>query len=471
MFQMKKNYRHTCFIFLLLIFATTISVDARKHYHTKKSKIHHKHKKNNGGAPNCSSSPSPSHDFYPTNGSPIYNILSFGAKGDGVSDDTKALETAWEAACKVQGATLEIPSEFQFLINPITLQGPCMPNFVFQINGIILGPPKVGSWPKSSLFQWLNLKWMHNFTIQGTGTLDGQGYNWWKLSQIDFFQVIKKSKNIPDMKPTVLRFYGSYNVTIRDVKIINSPQCHLKFDNSKGVKINNVTISAPESSPNTDGIHLQNTQDVEIHHSNIGTGDDCISIQTGCSNIHVHHMNCGPGHGISIGGLGKDKSVACVSDIIVDNVNLQSTMYGARIKTWQGGVGSVKNISFTNIQVSNVKVPIMIDQYYCDKHVCKNQTGAVAISNVQFNQIIGTYSTKPIHLACSNSIPCTDVDLIDIQLKPSTNYRGINQLAGLCWNSYGKSQAPLLPSSMDYCVRRGSGFVRGISRSHEHVCL
>lgn len=112
----------------------------------------------------------------------------------------------------------------------------------------------------------------------------------------------------------------------------------------------------------------------------------------------------------------------------------------------------------------------MIDQYYCDKHVCKNQTGAVAISNVKFNQIIGTYSAKPIHLACSNSIPCTDVDLIDIQLKLSTNYQGINQM-GLCWNSYGKSQAPLLPSSMDYCVRRGTGLVRGISRSHEHVCL
>lgn len=43
----------------------------------------------------------------------------------------------------------------------------------------------------------------------------------------------------------------------------------------------------------------------------------------------------------SLGGLGKDKSIACVSDIIVDNVNLQSTMYGARIKTWQVGVNYI----------------------------------------------------------------------------------------------------------------------------------
>lgn len=51
-----------------------------------------------------------------------------------------------------------------------------------QIDGTLLAPPSVASWSKSSLFQWINLKWVSDFTIQGNGTLDGQGSSWWSLS-------------------------------------------------------------------------------------------------------------------------------------------------------------------------------------------------------------------------------------------------------------------------------------------------
>ncbi len=61
-------------------------------------------------------------------------------------------------------------------------------------------------------------------------------------------------------------------LTVQAIKIVNSPQCPLKFDNSKGIEVNNIKISSPENSPNTVGIHLQNTQDVEIHHSSIAPG-------------------------------------------------------------------------------------------------------------------------------------------------------------------------------------------------------
>ncbi|GLT46425.1 hypothetical protein SLA2020_201750 [Shorea laevis] len=462
----KGHFPLLAFVVFTAIFFLTFSmqvIDARKHHHHEKKGKSHKHRKSNGAAnsPAPGQAPLPSYGSHP-NGSRIFNVLSFGAKGDGDADDSKAFLAAWKAACNVPGATVEIPAELKFLVKPIAFQGPCMPNLSLQIDGTLLAPPKISSWTKYSLFQWINFKWVHNFTIQGNGAVDGQGSSWWKANS-------KKFKHISNMKPTAIRFYASYNVTVRDIKIINSPQCHLKFDSSSGIKVDNITISSPESSPNTDGIHLQNTQDVEIKYSNIGCGDDCVSIQTGCSNIHIHHIDCGPGHGISIGGLGKDKSIGCVSDIIVEEISLQNTFAGVRIKTWQGGMGSVKNVTFSNIQVADVKVPIIIDQFYCDKNICKNQTGAVAISGVKYDQIIGTYSVQPVHLACSSDIPCTDVDLIDIQLKPSMGYGGFQP--ALCWNSYGKSQAPLLPSSIDSCLRRDYGsLVKRIAGFPEHIC-
>ncbi|CAL0311886.1 unnamed protein product [Lupinus luteus] len=415
---------------LTMVFVTfsIIYVEARNKNHNK-NKLHKPHKNSsNGHTRGGSSSPLPAPAPVPHYGPPptqmgTFDVMSFGAKGNGISDDSMALRAAWNGACKVAGATVKVPAKHKFLIMPITLQGPCLPGLTLQIDGTLLAPPDASSWPKSSLFQWINFKWVQNLTIKGSGTVDGKGSNWWSSSESYDMQAI--------------RFYASNYIVVRDIKIINSPLCHLKFDNSKGINVNNITISSPENSPNTDGIHLQNTQDVEIQHSDIGTG-----------------------------GLGKDNTMACVSNIIVEDITMRNTLYGARIKTWQGGIGIVKNVSFSRIQVYDVSYPITIDQYYCDKHICKNQTGTVVITGVKFDQISGSYATQPVHLACSNSIPCTDVDLTDIQLRPSLTYRDFQQT--LCWNSYGKSQGSLLPSSIDYCLRSGGGSIKRIARSRDH---
>ncbi|KAK7818031.1 polygalacturonase [Quercus suber] len=138
-----------------------------------------------------------------------------------------------------------------------------------------------------------------------------------------------------------LRFYGSKAVTVSGIMIQNSARTHLKFDNCIGVQVFDIR-------------------------------DDCISIQTGCSNIYMHNINCGPGHGISLGALGAGKTKACFSNIIVRDITLHNTLTGVRIKTWQGGDGSVQGITFSNIQVYEVEIPIMIDQFYCasDKSKC-----------------------------------------------------------------------------------------------------
>lgn len=154
-------------------------------------------------------------------------------------------------------------------------------------------------------------------------------------------------------------------------------------------------------------------------------------------------MNCGPGHGISIGGLGKDNTKACVSNITVRDIIMHNTMNGVRIKTWQGGSGSVQGVLFSNIQVSEVQLPIIIDQFYCDKRNCKNQTAAVALSGIHYEKIRGTYTVKPVHFACSDSMPCSEVTLTDIQLKPIQERYHLYD--PFCWQSYGELYSPTVP--------------------------
>lgn len=64
-------------------------------------------------------------------------------------------------------------------------------------------------------------------------------------------------------------------------------------------------------------------------------GDDCISIVSGSQYVEAEDITCGPGHGISIGSLGKDNSKAYVSGVTVNGAKISGTRNGVRIKTWQ----------------------------------------------------------------------------------------------------------------------------------------
>ncbi|ERN03259.1 hypothetical protein AMTRI_Chr02g220090 [Amborella trichopoda] len=373
-----------------------------------------------------------------------FDVLNFGAVGDGVTDDTKAFEAAWAAACKVEASTLVVPAEFHFLVGPISFAGPyCQPNIVFQLEGTIVAPTKREVWGRYGMLQWIQFSKLRGITVSGQGVIDGRGAAWWGGSSYQQITGQFSKVAMPSIKPTALRFYGSFNVMVTGITIQNSPQCHLKFDACTGVIVSNINVLSPGDSLNTDGIHLQNSKDVLVQHSNFACGDDCVSIQTGCSNVYLHDINCGPGHGISIGGLGRDNTKACVSNVTVRNVVIRNTMHGVRIKTWQGGSGSVQGVLFSNVQVFEVQFPIVIDQFYCDRRTCKNQTAAVALEGITYENIRGTYTIKPMHFACSDSVPCMGVVLNNIQLHPIQE--AFHMYDADCWHAYGVSLATCIP--------------------------
>uniref|UniRef100_A0A0D9WWQ5 Pectate lyase superfamily protein domain-containing protein n=1 Tax=Leersia perrieri TaxID=77586 RepID=A0A0D9WWQ5_9ORYZ len=236
-----------------------------------------------------------------------------------------------------------------------------------------------------------------------------------------------------------LTFYSCSNLKMENLKLVNSQQIHMSVEDCRDVRISGLTITAPGTSPNTDGIHITRSKNVQVTGCTIKTGDDCMSIEDGTENLHVKNMVCGPGHGISIGSLGDHNSEAHVNNVTIDTVRLYGTTNGARIKTWQGGRGYAKNIVFQNMIMENVWNPIIIDQNYCDSATpCKKQ-----VSNVVFKNIRGTSASKEaIRLDCSRNVPCQGITLKDVKL---TVKGGGGDAKSTCRNAKWKKSGTVIP--------------------------
>ncbi|KAL1194238.1 Polygalacturonase [Cardamine amara subsp. amara] len=398
-----------------------------------------------------SPAPNPVYDDNDNAALTIFDVTSFGATGDCTTDDTSAFKMAWDTACMSRGsksAVVLVPYSFCFLVKPTSFNGPCRTSLVLQIDGIVLSPDGPKSWPWNYKRQWLMFYRVNGLSIQGSGIINGRGQKWWDLP----CKPHKGSKGTtqagPCDSPVAIRIFQSSKVRIKGLNIMNSGQFHVRFDNCNDVAVDSVTIKSPASSPNTDGIHIENTHNVQIRNSVISNGDDCISIGAGCFNVDIMNVTCGPSHGISIGSLGIHNSQAYVSNITVTNSTIWNSDNGVRIKTWQGGSGSVSGIVFSNILMVNVRNPIMIDQYYCQTKNCANQTSAVIISDVLYSNIKGSYDIRspPIHFGCSDSVPCTNLRLADIDLFP---FKGQFFENPFCWNAYGSMEITIPPV---YCL-------------------
>jgi len=221
------------------------------------------------------------------------------------------------------------------------------------------------------------------------------------------------------MLPTSVRFDFVTNSIVRDIQSKDSKSFHINVFGCKSLQIQDVTITAPGNSPNTDGIHIGHSSSITITNAKVGTGDDCISIGDGTQDVTINQVTCGPGHGISVGSLGKYQNEQPVSGIRVIGGTLSSTTNGVRIKTWPSSPpGTASDIHFENIVMNNVANPILIDQGYCPNGQCSNKAPSkVKISNVSFKNIRGTSSTKEaMKLICSKGVPCQQVVVANIDL-------------------------------------------------------
>ncbi|XP_042500092.1 probable polygalacturonase At3g15720 [Macadamia integrifolia] len=235
-----------------------------------------------------------------------------------------------------------------------------------------------------------------------------------------------------------VNFHNCNGLQLSGLKHMNSPRNHISINGCNVVTISHLNITAPQDSPNTDGIDISASTQVLIHDSYIGTGDDCVAINTGSSFINITKVHCGPGHGISVGSLGKYGAHQTVEEVHVNDCSFYGTMNGARIKTWKGGSGYAKKISFEKITLTEVKNPIIIDQHYIDKNVYSPQDATdVEVSDVTYIGFHGSTTSKnAITLMCGDSVGCTNIVLDQINITSVVPGSGCSST---CSNAHGKA--------------------------------
>lgn len=151
------------------------------------------------------------------------------------------------------------------------------------------------------------------------------------------------------------------------------------------VEISDTIIDAYSTSGsfpfNTDGFDITATN-VHIKDSIIYNGDDSIAVQSGSHNILFEKATIGyQTHGMSIGSLGQDQSqFANVSNIKFDDVSVINGVYASRFKSWEGGQGLAKNITWSNIRTYNVTFPIFVTQTYINQGSAQTQLGSGAVT-------------------------------------------------------------------------------------------
>jgi polygalacturonase len=242
----------------------------------------------------------------------VFSLDRYGASGDGERDDTPALKAAWNAACaSPRPAVVLVPAGKRYLLKPVGLRGPCRSSVVVTVQGTLVASPNVADWSDADRRHWIVFRGVDRLTVNGGGAVDGNGDKWWPhsckinkalVSFFPFFLIsyiyiqifcrrcCRKNGNVLmflrvffpqpcNEAPTALSFHYCASLRVDDLKIINSQQMQMSVEDCTNVQLTRLTITAPGTSPNTDGIHITRSRDVQVTYCRIMTGNSSSRLE------------------------------------------------------------------------------------------------------------------------------------------------------------------------------------------------
>jgi polygalacturonase len=309
----------------------------------------------------------------PANAAPsaeLCNPSKHGAKGDGVTKDTAAIQAAIDACEAHGGGTVRLVAG-TYLSAPIVLKS----NITLELDkgATLLGSTDHADYPIKTEFREPGLQSLvsatHaiNVAITGEGVIDGAGDTWWQMAR-SIRDAGVMGNDHP--RPRLVVFDHCKHVRVEGVTIQNSPMWQLVPYYSDDVIIRNIKILAPARSPNTDAIDPFSSSHVTIDHVTADVGDDDVAIKSGPINsqgpddpsrdITITDCTFLHGHGLSIGS----EIAGGAENITAERIHFEGTDNGIRIKANRDRGNDVGHLTFRNIDMKDVKNALIISEYY-----------------------------------------------------------------------------------------------------------
>ena len=316
------------------------------------------------------------------------DVRKFGAKGDGVSDDTTFIQAAImacppESRVLIPAGTYKITSLFLKsginveLVKGAELLADTDRSHYAILPGLIesydeTGDYNLGTWEGNPLPMFAGIISgidVSDVTLYGEGSINGAANheNWWKNEKV----------MVGAFRPRMLSLNRCRNIRVQGLYFHDSPAWVIHPYFSDELLFCNLIVENPAKSPNTDGLDPESCRDVTICGVRFSLGDDCIAVKSGkiymgrryktpSSNIHVYQCLMEHGHGaVTVGS----EMAGGVNNLIVEKCRFYHTDRGLRIKTRRGrGKDAIlDNIIFRDLMMEQVMTPFTANAFYfCD---------------------------------------------------------------------------------------------------------
>eukprot|EP00117_Sycon_ciliatum_P014161 scpid52596/ scgid14535/ Probable exopolygalacturonase X; Galacturan 1,4-alpha-galacturonidase; Poly(1,4-alpha-D-galacturonide)galacturonohydrolase; Probable exopolygalacturonase X; Galacturan 1,4-alpha-galacturonidase; Poly(1,4-alpha-D-galacturonide)galacturonohydrolase len=325
------------------------------------------------------------------------SIMDFGAVANSntvsaAQANSKAIEAAAKSVTAAgTGGTVVVPDNQTFYIHPVSLSD--LHGLTLELSGELRAHNNISAWPRdagNNTEDVISIDQCTEFTLTGTGTLDGQGYDWWWWAILGGF-----SKLWHDDRPHLMRIKRTKGIVLEGIQLRNSPQFHVKLDDCADLVARHMSIyvdvdlqksmlrqhgllrrsvgttadgrerdiEIPIFPLNTDGFD-PSVNGVHIYNVTIENFDDAVAVKPcntdpghlycNCSsNMLIENSTVRLGVGMTIGSVPPNDNVNCVENVLFRNIVFHEPLKGVYMKTNPGdhGSGVIRNVTYENLEI------------------------------------------------------------------------------------------------------------------------